>query len=68
MKPTIQRTYAFLDHQPPAKGRIDADGKLWHGHSRCTDKPARQRANARSWAALKADRRRAHLASKAAQS
>lgn len=62
MKPT--RTRPLIDrrsHRPPAD-LLDNAGKLWLGTSRIIDRPARRKANRRSWARFKAEARREYVA------
>lgn len=54
---TMLRRYHGQDHFAPRSGIWDADGRLWHGHSKVTDRPARQRRNAATWAKEIAARR-----------
>lgn len=47
---TIRRRYHGQDHfQPRRTGWWDADGRLWHGHSRVTNKAARRKRNRLTW-------------------
>jgi hypothetical protein len=52
LAPTHGRHYHDAGHRPPMIGLVDHDGRVWNGTS--------------TWAALKADRRRAFMASKSA--
>lgn len=63
---TLKRRYHGQDHMTPQRGMWDADGRVWHGHSRVTNKPARRRANRASWAKILRIARREYMEEKRA--
>lgn len=62
---TRLRRYADRGHQPPAT-RVDHTGAPWLGAARVLDRPARRRANRRTWRWMQAEARREFVASKGA--
>jgi hypothetical protein len=64
--PTVLRTKTDpLGHRPPVS-MLNNGGTMWRGTSRILDVPERRARMARQWARMKADARRAYVASKAA--
>lgn len=60
--PTVERTKSDpLGHRPPFTF-LNNGGTLWRGTSRVLDKPARRKANRRTWKRMKADSRRFFVA------
>lgn len=59
--PTSRRSYVDArSHMPPMSAE-DNVGNVWRGASRVIDKPARRRANARSWRRMQVEARRDFL-------
>jgi hypothetical protein len=61
--PTTRRTAGDGGHAPP-QGGLDHTGARWRGASRVIDRPARRRANRRSWKQIQAEARATALAAK----
>lgn len=51
LRPTVLRGFAAPDHRPPSGKHAGGRERsaVWHGTSRIVDRPARRKAQRRSW-------------------